>query len=96
MAQPMLAKSIGPTTTLDPTGTLAVLQKLDFPIGWSEVALNNLRSVNGLEMSAGWLITAVATLFGAPFWFDLLEQFVRLKGSGPSPAEKRSGAGAAS
>ena len=94
--QPMLAKSIGPTTTLDPAATLKVLQKLDFPIGWSYGALNNLKSRNGLEMSAGWLITAVATLFGAPFWFDLLEQFVRLKGSGPSPAEKRSGAGAAS
>ena len=33
--QPMLAKSIGPTTTLDPAATLKVLQKLDFPIGWS-------------------------------------------------------------
>ncbi len=94
--QPMLAKSIGPTTNLDPAGTLAVLEKLDFPIGWSDAALKDLQSWNGLQLSAGWLITAVATLFGAPFWFDLLEQFVRLKGSGPSPAEKRSGAGAAS
>ncbi|HZK89300.1 MAG TPA: hypothetical protein VFC56_04055 [Stellaceae bacterium] len=37
----------------------------------------------------GWLITAFATLFGAPFWFDALQQLVRLKGSGPSPAEKK-------
>jgi hypothetical protein len=36
----------------------------------------------------GWLITAGATLFGAPFWYDTLQQFVRLKGAGPSPAEK--------
>jgi hypothetical protein len=36
----------------------------------------------------GWLITAIATLFGAPFWFDALQQITRLKGSGPSPAEK--------
>ena len=35
-----------------------------------------------------WLITAIATLFGAPFWFDALQQITRLKGSGPSPAEK--------
>jgi hypothetical protein len=49
----------------------------------------------GLEILAGWFLTAVATLFGAPFWFDMLQQFVRLKGSGPSPAEKQSGAGAA-
>jgi hypothetical protein len=37
----------------------------------------------------GWLITAVATLFGAPFWFDALQSITRLKGSGPSPGEKR-------
>jgi hypothetical protein len=36
----------------------------------------------------GWLIVAFATLFGAPFWFDALQSFVRLKGNGPSPAEK--------
>ena len=39
----------------------------------------------------GWFITAVAALFGAPFWFDMLQSIVRLKGSGPSPAEKASG-----
>jgi hypothetical protein len=36
----------------------------------------------------GWLITAFATLFGAPFWFDALQSIVRLKGSGPSPDDK--------
>jgi hypothetical protein len=43
----------------------------------------------------GWLITALSTLFGAPFWFDLLQTVVRLKGSGPSPKEKVDGTGAA-
>jgi hypothetical protein len=43
----------------------------------------------------GWLITAQATLFGAAFWFDMLQQIIRLKGSGPSPAEKRQGKSAA-
>jgi hypothetical protein len=42
----------------------------------------------------GWLITAGATLFGAPFWYDTLQRFVRLKGSGPSPEEKRQKKGA--
>ncbi len=36
----------------------------------------------------GWFITAVAALFGAPFWFDSLQSVIRLKGTGPSPAEK--------
>jgi hypothetical protein len=39
----------------------------------------------------GWVITAFSTLFGAPFWFDLLQTVVRLKGSGPSPEEKVDG-----
>ena len=43
----------------------------------------------------GWLITAGATLFGAPFWYDTLQHFVRLKGSGPSPEEKAQKKGAA-
>jgi hypothetical protein len=29
---------------------------------------------------AGWLITALATLFGARFWLDLLQGIIRLKG----------------
>jgi hypothetical protein len=41
------------------------------------------------------LITAFAALFGAPFWFDTLQLIIRLKGAGPSPQEKKSGAAAA-
>jgi hypothetical protein len=37
----------------------------------------------------GWIITAFAALFGAPFWFDTLQSLIRLKGAGPSPAEKK-------
>jgi hypothetical protein len=94
--RPMLAKTIGPTTELKPVASLELLESLGLPIGWSDAAVEKLESWNGLEVLAGWLITATATLFGAPFWFDMLEQFVRLKGSGPSPAEKRTGAGASS
>jgi hypothetical protein len=43
----------------------------------------------------GWIITALASLFGAPFWFDTLQQVIRLKGSGPSPAEKTNNTAAA-
>ena len=43
----------------------------------------------------GWLITSFATLFGAPFWFDALQRVVRLKGSGPSPEEKKTKTAAA-
>jgi len=43
----------------------------------------------------GWAVTASTTLFGAPFWFDALQQIVRLKGSGPSPGEKATNTAAA-
>jgi hypothetical protein len=33
----------------------------------------------------GWLVTASASLFGAPFWFDLLKMLVRLRGTGTKP-----------
>ncbi|SDY17990.1 hypothetical protein [Nitrosomonas sp. Nm58] len=33
----------------------------------------------------GWLITASASLFGAPFWFDLLQHLTHLRGTGPKP-----------
>ncbi len=38
---------------------------------------------------AGWLITAIAALFGAPFWFDALQKVTRLKGAAASPDEKK-------
>lgn len=63
-------------------------QELDVPVRWTQSNFQVLRTAKGIETVAGWLITAVATLFGAPFWFDALQQVVRLKGSGPSPAEK--------
>jgi hypothetical protein len=36
----------------------------------------------------GFFITALATMQGAPFWFDMLKRVVNLRGTGPSPAEK--------
>lgn len=37
----------------------------------------------------GFLITAFAVSLGAPFWFDLLNKFVNLRGAGPRPGEAR-------
>ena len=33
----------------------------------------------------GWLITALAVSLGAPFWFDLLNRLVKLRGTGTKP-----------
>jgi len=37
---------------------------------------------------AGWLITALAAAQGAPFWFDLLNKLLQLRGGGKKPEEK--------
>lgn len=33
----------------------------------------------------GWLITALALSLGSTFWFDLLNRFIQLRGTGPKP-----------
>jgi hypothetical protein len=33
----------------------------------------------------GWIVTAIALSLGAPFWFDLLQKFVNLRGAGDKP-----------
>ena len=69
------------------------------PIGWPSGHLFDVGDGHGDptyiwtsqtfgQSLVGWLITAFATLFGAPFWFDSLQSVIRLKGTGPSPAEK--------
>lgn len=83
------------------TDVKAMLQTMDttLPIGWQNGRwAGTFQPFNAsvfLIALIGWLITALSTLFGAPFWFDLLQNFVRLKGSGPSPVEKVDGKGAA-
>lgn len=59
----------------DGANAAAMLDQL--PIGWQ-------RGGKDAWMIVGWLLTASATLFGAPFWFDLLQKFVNLRGTGPS------------
>ncbi len=38
----------------------------------------------------GWWITALAISLGAPFWFDMLNKVVQLRGTGPKPSDKNS------
>ncbi|HUN56627.1 MAG TPA: hypothetical protein VMU41_00810 [Candidatus Binataceae bacterium] len=94
-----LLKELG--SDKNPADQFDALAKLGIPVGWTTNDFVQLfpryrayyspgRPNFGIcfNLFAGWLITAVAALFGAPFWFDALQQIVRLKGSGPSPAEK--------
>lgn len=61
-----------------------------FPLGWSD---SHGRPDYRWEQSvSGWVkkilgiaVTAFALSLGAPFWFDVLSSFVRLRGSGDPP-----------
>jgi hypothetical protein len=90
--QPIDTKEIAATT--DKTALSETLRTLEtLPIGWSKsdtlhAFFERPPSEWDWTRICGWFITAFAALFGAPFWFDALQQVIRLKGSGPSPAEK--------
>jgi len=66
--------------TLD-DGTLNALMML--PIGWSGMP-KGVDTAFALQ-AAGWLITASTALFGAPFWFDLMQRVMRIRGTGSKP-----------
>jgi hypothetical protein len=99
--QPMLTKTLEAKAGDTPVQTLSSLDQLGLPTGWTEETREEFAGGTWpfvfrlVEMLLGWAITAFATLFGAPFWFDALQQIARLKGSGPSPAEKKANVGAA-
>jgi hypothetical protein len=78
----------------DTENTLGLL-----PIGWNcvdaatkkkrtswECARTEFRADKDLPTKIfGWLLTAAALTLGAPFWFDLLNKFVNLRGAGIKP-----------
>jgi hypothetical protein len=94
--QPTLTRVLAAEPAVDPEMAIQKFEALGLPIGWGDANLTAFsHPAEGIAVVFGWLITAAATLFGAPFWFDTLQQFVRLKGSGPSPTEKKDDKGAA-
>ncbi len=65
---------------------LQAVQTLQLPIGWQAGALSSSLSVRGWIVTVfGWLITALAISLGAPFWFNLLQDLLNLRSSGPRP-----------
>ena len=83
--------------TADASQTLSVLQSLSLPIGWSSTKLPWLGEQGGADIGfsisslliaiAGWFLTAMAMTLGAPFWFDMLNQFMVVR-STIKPQEK--------
>ncbi len=55
-------------------------------LGWEKgeckTTLKNCWSSNFLIKFIGWILTAMAISLGAPFWFDLLNKVMKLRGTG--------------
>jgi methyl-accepting chemotaxis protein len=65
---------------------LKQLTDLDLPIGWSAAAWKSMWHWDSIfERLLGWLITASAVSLGAPFWFDLLGNALKIRAAGPKP-----------
>lgn len=62
---------------------------VDFALGWPSPyapdAENASLPLYWLWHLPGWIMVALATTLGAPFWFDLLSRFVRIRGTGGKP-----------
>ena len=66
------------------------IKALNIPLGWKLTAGDprDLPHSTGLWAAkvVGIVMTMLATMLGAPFWFDLLGKIVKLRGSGAPPA----------
>ena len=96
-SNPVLARSVA-DKALDSSSAITPAQALEqlttLPVGpgllhacdkKAELVCVGGHGITGYNL-LGWLITAVAAVFGAPFWFDLLGRLAQLRGSGPKPA----------
>lgn len=63
------------------------LESADIPIGWKGNFIAEYFADFGAK-TLGFLITGLAAMQGAPFWFDTLKKLVNVRGTGANPAEK--------
>lgn len=68
-------------------GNIAKLKSLDIPIGWEGTSFPKTFTTILLKF-LGILFSALAATLGAPFWFDLLQQFMSVR-SVLKPAEPK-------
>jgi hypothetical protein len=61
------------------TADQALKDLKQLPVGWTAGATFSVLAL------FGWLATACSALFGAPFWFGLLQRLVNVRGAGPKP-----------
>lgn len=59
-----------------------------FPIGWANPKLWPAKWTDWVLRFFGLLWTGLALSLGAPFWFDTLQRFVNIRGTGTKPERK--------
>ncbi len=75
---------------------LNALDSLPLPMGWEGIDAEEFKFPNLLLRILGWILTGIAISQGAPIWFDVLNTFINLRGSGKAPetsSPKKSGNG---
>lgn len=83
--QPTAVAALGAPAGASYSGWSMLLGNLNtLPIGWGAGWEAQLQA-DWATMLVGWLITAFSVLFGAPFWFDILQNLVNLRGTGNKP-----------
>jgi hypothetical protein len=62
-------------------------------LGWETFDSSSFQDI--FYSTVGWMVTALALSLGAPFWFDLLNRLMKLRGSVATPTsddrEKKQG-----
>lgn len=91
MHNPILLANVQTTISADALDQIKSLPDAGIAVGWS-LAPGDLATIAlthpwlAMLKILGWAMTALAALFGAPFWFDTLQRFVSLRGTGDAPA----------
>jgi len=70
------------------------INSLAIPIGWQNPPVSDVK--DWPIKILGILITGLAAAQGSPFWFNLLNKLINMRGSGDTPATPSSVAAAAS
>jgi hypothetical protein len=73
-----------------PSAATAFANLEQLPVGWGMLH-RGMGPQFWIVTCLGWLVTASSALFGSPFWFDLLQRLVNLRGTGPKPAKSDTG-----
>jgi len=85
---PDASNPLNPSATIKPV-TQQERAYLTELIGWQGAAqFRNLHARDILLMILGWVLTGLAVSLGAPFWFDVLNKVINIRGTGKAPSEK--------